>query len=119
MTTILIIEDHDDLRNDIAEILGFEGYTVIATGEGVEGVKLAKEKKPDVITCDIMMPGIDGYEVFRRLHDDPDTAKIPFVFMTGTHAHEESDARADAYIKKPFPIDELIAVIEKVIKDKR
>lgn len=118
MTMILIIEDHADLRNDITEILGFEGYTVISAGDGTEGLRLAKEEKPDVIVSDIMMPGMDGYEVFRRLHEDAETSKIPFIFMTGTHAHEKSGKRADAYIKKPFPIDELISMIEKV-KDNR
>jgi CheY-like chemotaxis protein len=119
MTTILIIEDYADLRNDITEILGYEGYTVISAADGIEGIRLANEENPDVIVSDIMMPGMDGYEVFRRLREDAETSKIPFVFMTGTHAHEKSGAQADAYIKKPFPIDDLITMIEKVIKDDR
>jgi DNA-binding LytR/AlgR family response regulator len=113
---ILIIEDEKQLLNNISILLNSEGYTVITSYNGFEGIKLAKEHTPDLIICDIMMPGIDGYEVLRELSNDKNTSSIPFIFLTAKV--ERNDLRkgmnlgADDYIFKPFKSDELIKAIQ-------
>ena len=70
MKTILLIEDNDDVRENTAEILELANYKVITAPDGKEGVELAKKNIPDLIICDIMMPGLDGFEACRRLKAD-------------------------------------------------
>lgn len=119
MRKVLLIEDDEQLRENIAELLELYNYRVFATGEGKEGVDLAHEIQPDVIVCDIMMPGMDGYQVLEKLSHGLDTRKIPFIYMSAKS--ERSDVRkgmdlgADDYISKPFEEQELISAIENRI----
>jgi len=80
--TILLIEDTDEMRENISEILQLAHYKVSTAMNGKEGVKLAQQTHPDLILCDVMMPELDGYGVVHILKSDPDTADIPFVFLT-------------------------------------
>lgn len=122
MTKILIIEDATDLRNDVIEMLTLEGYQVAGAENGRVGVNLAKEKRPDLIICDIMMPELDGYGVLEELRRDPQTAAIPFIFLTAKT--DRFDMRhgmvlgADDYLTKPFLVNELLDSIRAQI-DKR
>ncbi|HRF94175.1 MAG TPA: response regulator [Aggregatilineales bacterium] len=115
MTKILVIEDSDTLRNDVIEMLAFEGYTVLGAENGLTGVDKAISELPDLIICDIMMPELDGYGVLERLRSDLRTSNIPFIFMTART--ERGDIRAgmtqgaDDYLTKPFNSDELISTI--------
>jgi len=105
MTTILLIEDNASLRRNLAQILTLEGYRVLAAEGGSEGLNQAREHKPDLILCDIMMPGVDGYEVLAQLRTDGDTASVPFIFLTSKG--DMPDLRlgmslgADDYLPKP------------------
>jgi len=116
MKTILIIEDNDDIRENVAEILMLSHYKVLTAVNGKEGIEAAQKNHPDLIICDIMMPGVDGYGVLHVLHKDPDTQDIPFIFLTSKS--ERSDFRsamemgADDYITKPFAGNELLNAIE-------
>ncbi len=100
------------LRNNIMDILTIEGFTVRNASSGREGIELAKSHHPDLIICDIMMAGIDGYGVLEELHRGPATAAIPFIFLTAKA--ELSDVRkgmergADDYITKPFTFTTLL-----------
>jgi CRP/FNR family transcriptional regulator, cyclic AMP receptor protein len=120
MKTILIIEDNEDIRENIAEILTLSHYKVLTAANGKEGIEVAKTQQPDMIICDIMMPGVDGYGVLHVLHKDPDTQSIPFIFLTSKS--ERSDFRvamelgADDYITKPFSGNELLNAIESRFK---
>jgi signal transduction histidine kinase len=115
MTKILVIEDHEALRNDILEILGYEGYEVRGAENGVVGVEVARAFHPDLIVCDIMMPEMDGYGVLEALRSDRRTAAIPFIFLTAKT--DRADVRfgmrqgADDYVTKPFMSPELVAAI--------
>lgn len=117
---ILIIEDNDDVRENIEEILELSNYQVTSAQNGKEGVKKAKELTPDLILCDIMMPELDGYEVLYMLSKDPSTASIPFIFLTAKS--EKTDFRkgmgmgADDYLTKPFDEMELLQTIENRLK---
>ncbi len=120
MKKILIIEDNKNMRENIVEILNLANYEVLAADNGKDGVKLAKEKKPDLIICDIMMPELDGYEVLYLLSQNASTAEIPFIFLTAKT--EKTDIRkgmsmgADDYITKPFDGMDLLAAVEMRLK---
>lgn len=116
MKKILIIEDNRDIRENTIEILELDGYDVICAENGREGVEKAVTEKPDLVICDIMMPELDGYGVLHMLAKNPETANIPFIFLTAKA--DRSDFRkgmemgADDYITKPFDDVELLNAIE-------
>lgn len=116
MKKILVIEDNADIRENTAEILSLANYEVITAENGKVGVDLAVRDKPDLIMCDIMMPELDGYGVLHILSKKPETATIPFIFVTAKT--ERSDIRrgmelgADDYLTKPFDDNELLNAIE-------
>ena len=116
MKKILIIEDNQDVRENIAEILELSNYDVVTAENGKTGLKLAGELLPDLIICDVMMPELDGFGVLRILGQNPITSHIPFIFLTAKT--EKSDFRkgmslgADDYITKPFDDVELLNAIE-------
>ncbi len=120
MKTILVIEDNEDIRENVAEILQLSGYNVLQAPNGKEGVETAQKEMPDLIICDIMMPGVDGYGVLHILHRETATQNIPFIFLTSKS--ERSDFRAamemgaDDYITKPFAGNELLNAIESRLK---
>ncbi len=120
MKTILIIEDNEDIRENVAEILTLSDYNVVMAANGKEGIEAAQKHMPDLIICDIMMPGVDGYGVLHVLHKEPATQHIPFIFLTSKS--ERSDFRAamemgaDDYITKPFAGNELLNAIESRLR---
>lgn len=120
MKTILIIEDNQDVRENTAEILELASYKVLQAENGKIGVEIAQKIKPDLIICDIMMPVLDGYGVIHLLNKNPETASIPFIFLTAKS--ERLDFRkgmemgADDYISKPFDDIELLNAVESRIK---
>jgi DNA-binding NarL/FixJ family response regulator len=115
MRKILIIEDEPQMRRNLATILGLENYAVIVAEDGVGGVELARAESPDLILCDVMMPGQDGYGVLQQLRSEARTAMIPFIFLTAKG--EKTDQRAgmnlgaDDYLAKPVSTDDLLAAI--------
>jgi CheY-like chemotaxis protein len=119
MRTILLIEDNSDIRENTCELLELEGYEVILAANGKNGIALAKEKQPDIILCDIMMPEVDGYEVLNGLRSDVETVNIPFIFLTASVEKKEIEAGfamgAVGYIKKPFEAKELFDTIVKCL----
>jgi CRP-like cAMP-binding protein len=120
--TVLIIEDNNDIRENIFEILQLADYTVFEAQNGKAGVDLAIKHRPDIILCDIMMPELDGYGVLYMLNKNPGTANIPFIFLTAKA--ERLDLRkgmemgADDYLTKPFDDMELLNAIEIRLKKK-
>lgn len=117
---ILVIEDNLDIRESTAEILGLAGYHVLTAENGKEGVELAQKEIPNLIICDIMMPELDGYGVLYLLGKNPETATIPFIFLTAKA--ERVDMRkgmemgADDYLTKPFDDMELMNAVESRLK---
>lgn len=109
---ILVIEDEAALRKNITEIIEHYGFRVISASTGEEGIKLAEELIPDIIISDIMLPGIDGFEMFSRVKQLPQLKRTAFIFLTAKSTR--SDARAgmnmgaDDYLTKPFTKEELI-----------
>jgi DNA-binding response OmpR family regulator/CRP-like cAMP-binding protein len=120
MRSLLIIDDNDEIRENIAEILTLAGYRVITAENGKRGVEIAIKVKPDLVICDIMMPELDGYGVLHLLKKNPETENIPLIFLTAKT--ERADLRkgmemgADDYITKPFDDIELLNAIEIRLK---
>jgi signal transduction histidine kinase len=119
MKRVLVIEDNDEIRREVAEILGFEGFTVTEAENGRIGLERARERVPELVICDLMMPDLDGYGTLEALRADAPTATVPFLFLTARA--ERRDMRrgmelgADDYLTKPFTVDELLAAINAVL----
>jgi DNA-binding response OmpR family regulator len=115
MKKILVIEDEELVRLNILELLEAENFEGIGAEDGLVGVQLAQDQKPDLIICDVMLPGLDGYEVLTTLRQDPATAIIPLIFLTAKAARRElrqgMELGADDYITKPCTPDELLRAI--------
>jgi diguanylate cyclase len=115
MKKILVIEDEEFVRENIVELLDAEGFEVFGADNGYCGLDLARIKVPDLILCDVMMPGLDGFGVLEMLRKDAVLSAIPFVFLTAKAA--KSDFRqgmelgADDYLTKPFTRTELLGAI--------
>lgn len=120
MRRLLVIDDHDDIRENIAEILTLSGYEVFTAPNGKRGVETALKEKPELVICDIMMPELDGYGVLHLLRKNEATVNTPFIFLTAKT--ERADFRkgmemgADDYITKPFDDIELLNAIEIRLK---
>jgi CRP-like cAMP-binding protein/AmiR/NasT family two-component response regulator len=119
-TTILIIEDNEDIREGTAEILGLADYAVLEATNGKQGVELAGKHLPDLILCDIMMPELDGYGVLHLLSKNPQTSVIPFIFLTAKTERQDMrkgmEMGADDYLTKPFDEVELFNAIESRLR---
>jgi len=115
--TILIIDDEIHIRRLTARVLELAGYRVIQAASGLQALDLIAETRPDVITCDIAMPGMSGFEVLEALQSQPATAKIPVIMLTAI-GQEKDTAKATAlgavdYITKPFSSTNLIETIQR------
>ena len=110
---VLVVEDEPDVAELIRYNLVKEGWEVIIVGSGADALKRVRDARPDVVLLDIMVPQLNGWEVCRRLKEDPDTRAIPVIMVTGRV--EEGDKvlgfelGADDYVTKPFGIKELMA----------
>jgi signal transduction histidine kinase len=116
MAKILVIEDERLLREDIVDTLSLSSFDVISAPNGETGLAMAREHMPDVILCDIRMPGVNGYQVLEELRTNSNTAPIPFIFLTAQADRESmrSGMRlgADDFVTKPFSAEELISAVE-------
>jgi DNA-binding response OmpR family regulator len=116
MKKIVLIEDNPEVRENTTEILELAGYAVVTAPNGKVGVELVQKEKPDLIICDIMMPDLDGYGVLHILSKKPETATVPFIFLTAKT--EKTDIRkgmnlgADDYLTKPFDDTDLLNAVE-------
>lgn len=120
MKKILLIEDHQVIRDNIAQILVFQNFEVLMAENGKVGIEKARTENPDLIICGIELPEIDGYEVLRILHKDPKTFAIPFIFFTSKN--EKNNLRkgmnlgADDFIFKPLKESDLFEAVEIRLK---
>ena len=116
---ILAIEDHEENRNLLRDLLTSFGYELIEAVTGEEGLTLAGTELPDLILMDIQLPGIDGYEVTRRVKADPALRHIPVIVVTSYALSGDDvkafDAGCDAYVTKPFDPADLLAKIEEFL----
>jgi two-component system sensor histidine kinase/response regulator len=115
MQNVLIIDDNEDVRNVIAKTLDYFGFYTRQAKDGMAGVQVALDWHPDLIICDVRMPGMDGYRTLSAIRELPGIATTPFIFLTG--ALDRNDMRrgmtsgADDYLTKPFTAEELLEAV--------
>ena len=110
---VLVVEDDPTVREVLSTLLGFEGCDVELAEDGESGLEVAGRVHPDVVLLDIMMPGLDGYDVCRSLKAEPDPPKVVMV-TAKTSDEDESEgmaAGADAFLRKPFSPLELLRAV--------
>ena len=116
---ILVVEDTEDNRQIIRDLLTSAGYELIEAATGEEGIAMAEKERPDLILMDIQLPGLDGYEATRRLKANPDLRHIPIIVVT-SYALSGDDVKAfeagcDAYVTKPFVPRDLLAKVREYV----
>jgi len=118
MTRILIIEDEPAMRRGLQDNLEYEDYEIFVTGNGMEGLRLAGKEQFDLILLDLMLPGIDGIEVCKRLKEKSNST--PIIMLTARGSEEDKvrglETGADDYITKPFSLKELLARIKAILR---
>ncbi len=120
MTKILVIEDDEDVRDNLLDVLALEGYELTAAPNGRQGLQLARNESPDLILCDLIVPELNGYEVLQSVRQHADLATVPFIFLTGKaekeYFRQGMELGADDYLTKPFTLSELLGAIETQLK---
>lgn len=120
MQRILVVEDETDIAELIAFNLKRAGFEVMLSHDGITAVEVALRERPDLVILDIMLPGRDGFGVFRELRRDPRGASIPVVMLTARAQTEDRiqglEAGADDYLTKPFSPKELLLRVQAVLK---
>lgn len=113
--TILCVEDENDLRSDIAEELEAAGYEVLQAANGGEALALLSRRRPDLVLCDITMPGLGGYDVLKGMREQGDLAGVPLIFLTALAERNDvltgKQAGADDYLVKPIDYEILLATV--------
>ncbi|HAJ56801.1 MAG TPA: hypothetical protein DCL35_03405 [Candidatus Omnitrophica bacterium] len=113
---VLVIDDEADIREIVRIFLIDEGYEVIEAENGQEGILRAQQMQPDLIVLDIMMPGINGFEVAKHLKDDPNTQNIPIVILSVLAQDSQYRQGIMDYISKPFRQEELVNIVRNIFE---
>ena len=118
--SVVCIEDESEMIDLIRLILGRRGFELTGATGGVEGLEAIRRVKPDLVLLDLMMPGMDGWEVYRRMKADAMMKTIPVIIVTAKaegidEVLAKHIAKVDDYIKKPFSLQELLQAIERVL----
>jgi two-component system, cell cycle response regulator DivK len=120
MSTVLIVEDNDKNMKLARDVLQAKGYQTLEAETGEEGVRLAKERKPDLVLMDIQLPGINGIEAFKQIRADPGTAGIPVVALTAsvtpTDRSQITAAGFDAFVGKPINLKEFLDTVKRLVE---
>lgn len=120
MTTILIVEDNDKNMKLARDVLQAKGYATLEAVTGEDGVRLAREKLPQLVLMDIQLPGINGIEALRQLRADATTERIPVVAVTASvmasDRRQITDAGFDGYIGKPIQLKEFLDTVRRVLE---
>ena len=117
--TILVVDDDADIRAVLSMRFNSAGYDVLEACDGYEAIKISREKKPDLIILDIMMPEMDGMSASQYLKEDPITKNIPIIFLTGLQDKKTEQlypgVGENIIIAKPYDAKELLAAVKRVI----
>lgn len=120
---ILIIEDHDATAKMICDVLAINGLTSILAADGLAGIGKAREENPDLILLDIMLPGINGFEVCEKLKEDISTSNIPIIIVSVREEQSYKEKGLELgcidYFVKPFEVNELVEAIKKGLENRQ
>jgi len=120
MSLILIVEDNEKNMKLVRDVLQAKGYATIEAGTGEDGIRLAAERKPDLILMDIQLPGINGIEALRVLRASPETAAIPAVAVTASVMQQDrkqiTAAGFDGYLGKPINLKEFLETVRTMLE---
>jgi CheY-like chemotaxis protein len=109
MVSILIVDDENDIREAVSELLAEEGYSVLEAASGAEALKQLREHHPSVVLLDLMMPGMNGWEFRAVQKGDPDLSRIPVIVLSALG--RSSGVEAEGYLQKPFEIQQLLDAV--------
>ena len=122
MSLILIVEDNDKNLKLVRDVLQVKGFSTVEAGTAEEGIKLAAERKPDLILMDIHLPGMSGIEAIKVLRADSATAAIPVIAVTASVMQQDrkliTEAGFDAYVGKPISLKEFLDAVRDVLDRK-
>src|SRR4051812_31354458 len=115
MATILIADDEQPLRELLADVLELDGHRVMLAGNGREALAILMRERPDLGVADVMMPFLTGVRLCRQIKDDPSTASSPVILMSSVGPRVVGGSGADAFLKKPFDLDEVEALVRMLL----
>ena len=117
---VLVVDDDPDVRLFNTTVVEENGYIPVEAANGEEGLKMVREEKPDLVTLDVMLPGLDGFEVCNRLRGDPETARMPIIMLSakGQEIDKATGLKvgADRYLSKPVDRSTLLNAIEDMFE---
>ncbi len=113
---ILVVDDEPTIRDVVAALLEDEGYAVVVAHTGLRALELLPLERPDLVIMDVMMPGLDGREVFRRMRENRNGHAPPVVMMSAAVERDLLDPNVAAFLPKPFDLTDLLDTIERVLK---
>lgn len=121
MAKILIVEDDKFLRELITQKVLKEGYQVVEAVDGEEGIAKIKEEKPDLVLLDLILPGVDGFEVLRQAKENPETSNIPVIILSNLGQKDDVErgmklGAADYLVKANFTPGEILSKIKSILK---
>ena len=120
--SILIIEDDPSFSRAINHIVEKEGYNVSTASNGMTGLRMVKENPPDLLILDVMLPGLDGFEICSRLRNEPPTARLPIIMLSakGQETDRETGLKvgANEYLTKPVNRELLLETISKLLSER-
>ena len=120
MRTILVVEDQEDNRQILRDLLGSAGFRMVEAHDGVQALTVARSQRPDLILMDIQLPLVDGYQATRSIKRDPELKHIPIITVTSYALSGDEqrarDAGCDAYVAKPYSTRHLLAKIGQFLE---
>ena len=111
----MVIEDNTEMRTMIAELLYASGYVVYSADDAPAACILARTLRPAAVLCDVKLPTCDGFEAAARLQQDPETRRIPFIFMSGYLEYDEKRPFTGRWLSKPFSGEELNDAMQEAV----
>lgn len=119
---ILVVDDDEHILRSLSQYLELEDFNVVSASSGPEALKLFQQERPDLLVLDVMMPGMDGFQVLETLRKNPETASVPVLMLTARDQHNDIlkgyQMGATSYLVKPFNLDELVDAIREVFAGK-